>query len=110
MKRSVQRRRTWWTAPSTDAKGVSYTSEYISETATIAIPKTDKTENYSCGGRRDGTWIFGRKEIYYVHGVGGASRYSDVWTLVADRYYYYYYTYNLPVDLFDIIICLDVYI
>lgn len=44
--------------------------------------------------------------IMYM-GSGGASRYSDVWTLVADRYYYYTY---LPVDLFDIIICLDVYI
>lgn len=49
-----------------------------------------------------------RKEIYYVHGVqsGGASRYSDVWTLVADRYYYYYYipTTYLPVDLYNNII------
>jgi len=39
----------------------------ISETATM--PKTDKTENYSCDGRRDGTNMVGRKEIYYVHGV-----------------------------------------
>lgn len=41
----------------------------ISETATIAMPKTDKTENYSCGGRRGGTCTVGRKEIYHVHGV-----------------------------------------
>lgn len=69
------------------------------------MPKTDKTENYSCGGRRDGSE---EKKYIMYKGSGGASRYSDVWTLVADRYYYYTYTTYLPVDLFNIIICLDI--
>lgn len=55
-----------------------------------------------------GTYRSEEKKYIMNMGSGGASRYSDVWTLVADRYYYYIPTTYLPVDLYNIIICLDI--